>query len=66
MVKTDWKKKATDYALDKKRLNKRIREITESRDGWKGKALQHKVRADKLEAELNKIKKKLIEITTPQ
>jgi len=63
---TDWKKKATEYALDKKRQNKRIREITASRDGWKEKAVQNKARADKLEAELNKIKKKLIEITGPQ
>jgi len=66
MVKTDWKKKATDYALDKKRLNKRNREITASRDGWKEKAIQQKARADKFEAELNKIKKKLIEMTNPQ
>ena len=63
---TDWKKKATEYAHDKKRQNKRIREITVSRDGWKEKAIQQKARADKFEADLNKIKKKLIEITTLQ
>jgi len=43
-----------------------VTEVIEPVEIWKGKALQHKVRADKLEAELNKIKKKLIEITTPQ
>ena len=65
MVKTDWKSKATEYALDKKLLKKRIKELTVSRDEWKEKANRHKARADKLDADLNKIKKKLIELTEP-
>jgi F0F1-type ATP synthase assembly protein I len=63
MVKTDWKSKATEYALDKKSLKKRIKELTKSRDEWKDKSIHHKARADKLAFDLIKIKKKLIELT---
>jgi hypothetical protein len=63
MEKTDWKSKAMEYAHDKKRLKKRIKELTISRDEWKEKSINHKTRADKLEADFNKIKKKLIMLT---
>jgi hypothetical protein len=66
MEKTDWKSKAMEYARDKKRLKKRIKELTISRDDWKEKSINHKVRADKLEADFDKIKKKLIELTNTQ
>ena len=66
MVKTDWKSKATEYAVDKKRLKKRIKELTISRDEWKEKSISHKAHADKLDAEFNKIKKKLTELATSQ
>jgi len=66
MVQTDWKSKATEYARDKKRLKKRIKELTISRDEWKEKSINHKARADKLEVDFNKIKKKLIELAEPQ
>jgi hypothetical protein len=62
MSKTDWKSKATSNARDKKQLNKRIRELIRSRDEWKEKSISHKSRADKFEAELIKLKKKLTEI----
>jgi hypothetical protein len=57
MSKTDWKSRALENARDKKQLKKRIKELTKSRDEWKEKFITHKVRADKLEAEFNKIKK---------
>jgi hypothetical protein len=66
MVKTDWKSKAIEYALDKKSLKKRIKELTKSRDEWKEKSISHKSRADKLEADFNKIKKKLVELADSQ
>jgi len=66
MTKTDWKSKATEYALDKKRLKKRIKELIISRDEWKEKYLSQKARAEKLDAEFNKIKKKLLEMAAPQ
>ena len=59
MATTDWKSKATEYALDRKRLKKRIKEITKSRDEWKAKSLYHKERADNLASDLKKIKNKL-------
>jgi nucleoside-triphosphatase THEP1 len=66
MVRTDWRSKATENARDKKRLNKKIREITKSRDEWKAKSIRHKSRADKLEADLKKLKNILIEIVDIQ
>jgi hypothetical protein len=66
MSKTDWKSKATSNARDKKQLNKRVREITRSRDDWKAKSISHKARADKLEADLKKLKNKLTEILDNQ
>jgi F0F1-type ATP synthase assembly protein I len=66
MVKTDWKSKATEYALDKKLLKKRIKELTKSRDEWKEKSISHKARADKLASDLKKLKSKLIEMVDNQ
>jgi len=66
MTKTDWKRKATEYARDKKLLNKRIREVTKSRDEWREKSIRHKSRADKFEADIKKIKNKLSELLDNQ
>ena len=62
MSKTDWKSKCMENARDKKRLNKKIKEMTISRDQWKNKSIHHKARADKLEADLKKLKDKLTEM----
>jgi len=62
MSTTDWKSKATEYARDKKRLKKRIKEVTKSRDEWKEKSQYHKERADTLANDLKKIKNKLNEL----
>jgi len=64
--KTDWKSKAIENAVDKKRLNKRIKELTKSRDDWKAKSICHKARADKLASDLKKLKTKLNELTEIQ
>jgi hypothetical protein len=61
MQTTDWKQKAIQRSRENKRLNKRIRELTISRDEWKEKAIQHKVNADKLVNNLKKIKDRLNE-----
>jgi len=42
-----------------KSLKKRIKELTESRDNWKSKAMMYKKQYDELKAEFKKIKKKL-------
>ena len=62
MAKTDWKSKTTEYSLDRKRLKKRIKELTKSRNDWKEKSIHHKARADKFEADFKKLKYRLIEI----
>ena len=62
MSKTDWKSKATEYARKNKQLNKRVKEITNSRDDWKVKSMHHKARADKLAADLKKLKNRLVEM----
>jgi phage shock protein A len=66
MATTDWKSKATEYARDKKRLKKRIKELTKSRDEWKEKSLRHKARADNLASDIKKIKTKLNELIDNQ
>jgi outer membrane biogenesis lipoprotein LolB len=59
---TDWKAKSIQRGRQFKALNKRIRELTLSRDNWKNKYLQYKQDSEELSAELLKIKKKLNEI----
>jgi uncharacterized phage infection (PIP) family protein YhgE len=59
MSKTDWKSKATEYSQDKKRLKKRNKELTKSRDDWKAKSIHYKSRADKLATDLKKLKTNL-------
>ena len=66
MAKIDWKSKASEYARDKKSLKKRIKEVTKSREEWKEKSIRHKARADKLEADIKKIKDKLVELIDTQ
>jgi len=62
MIKTDWKSKAIEYAHNNKLLKKRIKELKKSRDDWKEKSINNKARADKLSADIKKIKSKLSEL----
>ena len=59
---TSWKQRAISRRLENKELNKRRKELTKSRDGWKEKYMVQKEKADKLEHDLELIKKKLNEI----
>lgn len=56
---TDWKKLAISRRLVNKELNKRLVETKAGREKWKLKAQTHKIRANKLQRELELIKKKL-------
>jgi len=58
----DWKAKSIERAKQVKALNKRIREITLSRDNWKGKFMQSKKESATWKGKLMKLKKKLNEI----
>jgi len=57
-----WKERAISRRLENKELNKRRKELLLSRDNWKDKYTFQKNRADRLEHELDLIKKKLIEL----
>lgn len=59
---TDWKQKSIKRGKEAKALNKRIRELTVSRDLWKAKYTESKTQCIIWEVELIKIKKKLNEI----
>jgi hypothetical protein len=59
---TDWKQKSIRRGKEAKSLNKRIRELTVSRDLWKAKYTESKTQCIIWEVELIKIKKKLNEI----
>ena len=60
---SDWKVKALQRSKETKQLKKKIKELAFSRDEWKNKSMSHKSKADKLAADLKKIKDKLNEIT---
>lgn len=62
MEVSDLKSKLTQRSKDNKQLKKKIKELTISRDEWKVKSIYHKIRADKLAADLKKVKDKLNEI----
>lgn len=58
----DWKAKSIERSYQNKAANKRIRELTYSRDNWKNKHAKVKREMNILSSELGKIKKKLNEI----
>lgn len=58
----DLKLKSIERSKEVKQLKKKIKELKISRDSWKEKSISHKNRADKIEADLKKIKNKLNEI----
>ena len=66
MSKTDWKGKAIERSQDVKRLKKRIRELTKSRDDWKEKSAGHKAYAENLEELLKKLKTNLSKLAEIQ
>lgn len=57
-----WKERAIERRFENKELNKRKKELIKSRDNWKGKYHAQKAKADRLEHELELIKKKLNDI----
>lgn len=65
METTEWKSKAMQRSAEIKQLKKRIKELVNSRDGWKEKSIEHKSRADYLDGSLKKTKR-LIEAIVNQ
>jgi hypothetical protein len=62
MANIDWEVRAKERRLVNKRLNKKIKELTHSRDVWKGKATERKAEVDDLYKKLAVVKKNLQQI----
>ncbi|MFZ4741948.1 MAG: hypothetical protein ACOYLE_12365 [Bacteroidales bacterium] len=64
MENQEWKDKALQRTIENKQLKKRIKELKNSRDSWKEKSVEYKLRADKMELHLKKTKKLIEKIAT--
>jgi len=63
MLVIDWKVRAHERRLVNKALQKRIKELIESRDNWKKKSILHKAEVDNLREKMDAIKKKINQIS---
>ena len=59
MLESDWKARAIDRRLENKRLKKKCKELTISRDGWKEKAIKRKADINVLGKQLSSVKKNI-------
>ena len=59
MLETDWKVRAIDRRIENKRLKKKCKELTISRDGWKEKAIKRKAAINVLDKQLSAVKKNI-------
>lgn len=62
MANIDWETRAKERRAENKRLHKKIKELTVSRNGWKEKAMQHKLNLDEMAKKIAQVKKNLEEI----
>ncbi len=62
MLESDWKARAIDRRLENKRLKKKCKELTISRDGWKEKAIKRKADINVLDKQLSAVKKNIQKI----
>lgn len=62
MLEIDWKVRAIDRRLANKRLKKKCKELTISRDGWKEKAIKRKADINGLSKQLSAVKKNIQKI----
>ncbi len=62
MANIDWETRAKDRRAENKRLQKKIKELTLSRNGWKEKATQRKDNLDEMAKKIAVVKKNLQEI----
>jgi hypothetical protein len=51
----DWKQRAQDRGKENKALRKRIKELVQSRDGWKEKALKSQLKYDQANNKLSSL-----------
>jgi hypothetical protein len=62
MANIEWEVRAKERRLVNKRLNKKIKELTHSRDVWKAKATKRKAEVDELNKKFSIVKKNLQQI----
>ncbi len=62
MLEIDWKVRAINRRLQNKKLKKKCKELTISRDGWKEKAIKRKATINGLSKQLSAVKKNIQKI----
>jgi hypothetical protein len=62
MLESDWKMRAIDRRIENKKLKKKCKELTISRDGWKEKAIKRKADVNVLNKQLLVVKKNIQKI----
>ena len=62
MANIDWESRAKDRSQDNKRANKKIKELTTSRDLWKDKYMEREAKIKELEKQVAIVKKNLQQI----
>ncbi|MGF1638392.1 MAG: hypothetical protein ACFCUU_15050 [Cyclobacteriaceae bacterium] len=62
MANIDWETRAKERRIENKRLYKKIKELTTSRDGWKHKAILRKENLDEMAKKMADVKKNLQKI----
>jgi hypothetical protein len=63
MANIEWEQRAKDRRIENKRLKKKIKELTISRDQWKAKATNRKEELDEMKKKLETVKKNLQKIS---
>ncbi|MEI6092028.1 MAG: hypothetical protein WCR42_16375 [bacterium] len=62
MANIEWEQRAKERRLENKRLKKKIKELTTSRDFWKTKAMERKASLNEMNSKLATVKKNLQQI----
>lgn len=62
MLEIDWKTRAIERRIENKKLKKKCKELTISRDGWKEKAIKRKADVNVLNKQLSVVKKNIQKI----
>ena len=62
MLESDWKTRAINRRIENKKLKKKCKELTISRDGWKEKAIKRKADVNVLNKQLSVVKKNIQKI----
>jgi len=62
MSETDWKATAIERRLENKKVKKKCKELTTSRDDWKVKAIERNKKITQLEKQVAEIKKNIQKI----